>query len=104
MGNVGKERRTYFSLANVLTLLAMAGSLAAVWATNAADNADTKRRVTHLEQGSQATRNLIKDTVDPVARDVKETKDSVNMILQELRSMQAVERERERARLERNGR
>ncbi len=100
---IDRSRRHYFSVGNVLTLLMMFGALAGVWGTNAADNADTKRRVTTLEQGEQSTRKIIKDTGDEIKSDVKETKQVMNMILQELRAMQAVERERERARRGRDG-
>ena len=93
---VYKERRNYVSLPNVLTLVGMLVALSGVWATSAAENADTKRRVQVLEQDQQSTRQLIKDTGAEIKADVKEAKEGMNTILQELRAMQAVERERVR--------
>lgn len=93
---VEKERRTYFSVANVLTILGMLGALAASYATLSADNADTKRRVTHLEHGEQKTHQLIKENAKEIKSDIAETKQNVNLILQEIRAMQAVQRDRDR--------
>ena len=97
MGTIEKERRSYFSVANVLTMLTIAGALAGIYAANAADNADTKRRISALEIRNDETRREIKDVAHEIKGDVKEVKGDVQLILRKLDSMQAVERERSRS-------
>lgn len=96
VGKIEKERRQFLSLANVLTLLGMAGAIVGSYAAISADNADTKRRVTHLEQGEQKTHTLIKENAAEVKNEVRETRDAVQLILRKLDSMEAVQRERDR--------
>ena len=93
---VEKERRHFLSLANVLTILGMAGAVAASYAALSADNADTKRRVTTLEAGEQKTHQLIKENAGEIKKDVRSTQEKVDLILIEIRAMQAVQRDRER--------
>lgn len=92
------------SLGNVLTLLGMLGAIAGSYAALSADNADTRRRVTHLEAGELKTHQLIKENSKEIKDDIKETKDGLNVILQEIRAMQAVQRDRERRDIERRER
>lgn len=101
VGHIEKERRQFLSLANVLTLLGMAGAIVGSYAAISADNADTKRRVTHLEAGEQKTHSLIKENAQEVKNEVRETKDAVQLILRKLDAMEAVQRERERRERER---
>ena len=87
---IEKERRSYFSLANVLTILAMLGAMAGVYATNAADNAKQKERVDNL-----------KEETKEIKRDVKDTKHSVELILRKMEGWEAAQRERDRQARER---
>ena len=96
MLKVEKERRSYFSVANILTVLGMVGAIVLGYGTLAADNADTKRRVITLEYGEQKTHSLIKENAREVKNEVRETRDAVQLILRKLDSMEAVQRERER--------
>lgn len=96
---VDKDRRKIMTPGNVLTALGMLGAMAVSYATLSADNADTKRRVQHLEAGEVKTHQLIKENASDIKREVSETKNNVEIILRELRSMQAVDREREIARM-----
>ena len=89
-----KERRSYFSAANILTLLMMLGALAGVWAGNAAENADTKRRLSVVESRQEETRREIKDTAHEIKQDVKDTKTDVQLILRKLDTMEALQRQR----------
>lgn len=90
---VERERRTYFSLANVLTILAMVGGVAGVYATNAADNAKQKERVDNL-----------KERIEEVRKDSKDTNAKVDLIIRKLDSWEATQRERDRAARERERR
>lgn len=87
------------SLGNILTLLGMAGALAAAYATMAADNADVKRRVLIMEERAQedrrdakATRREIKEELKEVKQDGKETKEAVQAILIKLERMERRQR------------
>lgn len=93
---VEKERRNFVSLGNVLTILGMAGAVAASYAALSADNAATKQRVTALEAGELKTHSLIKDNAGEIKKDVKATQEKVDLILIEIRAMQAVQRDRDR--------
>lgn len=88
--NVEKNRHTYFSLANVLTLLAMTGAIATVWVALAADNAKQKERVDNLNEETKE-----------IKRDVKDTKENVQLILRKLEGWEATQRERDRQARER---
>ena len=96
VGKIEKERRNFLSLANVLTLLGMAGAIVGSYAALSADQADNKRRIIHLESGEQKTHSLIKENAKEIKNDVRETKDAVQLILRKLDSMEAVQRERDR--------
>lgn len=78
---IEKERRSHFSIGNVLTMLTIAGALAGVYAANAADNARQKERVDNL-----------KEEVREIKNDVKETKRDVQLILRKIDSMDAAQR------------
>lgn len=70
-------------IGHMLTILAMTGALAGVWATLAAENAQQKERVDNL-----------KEETKEIKRDVKETRDAVQLIL---RKLDAAEAQREAA-------
>lgn len=92
MPHIEKERRSYFSIANLLTLLVMAGGIAATYADNRSESARQKERVDNL-----------KEEVREIKQDVKETKRDVQVILRKLDSMEAAqqsERRRDRTRSE----
>ena len=95
---IEKERRSYFSVANVLTILTIVGALAGIYAANAAENASTKERLTTLEKRNDETRKEIKDVAHEIKGDVKEVKSDVQLILRKLDSMEAVQRAERRAR------
>jgi len=82
------------SLSHVLTVLAMAGSLVAVYADTNAENAKQKERVDNLKEQARE-----------IKQDVKATNESVQLILRKLDAMEAARaaearaaRERERKR------
>ena len=91
-----REQRHFVSVGNILTILGMIGAIAASYAALSADNADTKRRVTTLEAGEQKTHQLIKENAGEIKKDVRSTQEKVDLILIEIRAMQAVQRDRER--------
>ena len=76
------------SLGNVLTVLGMIAGLAATWATLSADNADTKRRVTVMEERQKEDRREIKQSVKETQQDVKDVKNDVQQIRIMLERMQ----------------
>ena len=82
------------SLSHVLTVLAMAGSLVAVYADTSAETAKQKERVDNLKEQARE-----------IKQDVKATNESVQLILRKLDAMEAARaaearaaRERERKR------
>ena len=88
-----KDRRRFMSLGNVLTILGMLGAVAVSYGTLSADNARQKERV-----------DTLKEETKEIKRDVKDTKESVNLILQHLKAMEArreADREHERERSQR---
>ena len=89
---IEKNRRHFVSPGNILTILAMFGALAGSYATLYADNADTKRRITTLEQRNEETRKEIKEVAHEIKGDVKEVKGDVQLILRKLEGMEAVNR------------
>ena len=93
------NRRSFVSIGNVLTILGMFGALAVSYATLSADSADTKRRITTLEQRNEETRKEIKDVAHEIKGDVKEVKGDVQLILRKLDSMEAVQRSERRERI-----
>ena len=80
------------STGNILTILAMFGALAVSYATLSADTADTKRRLSTLEQRNEETRKEIKEVAHEIKGDVKEVKGDVQLILRKLEGMEAVNR------------
>ena len=100
---IEKERRSYFSIANILTILGMVGAIAGSYAAMSADNADTKRRIAALETRNEEVRREIKDVAHEIKGDVKEVKSDVQTILRKLDSMQAVERDRSERERRREG-
>ena len=93
-----REQRHFVSVGNILTILAMFGALAGSYATLYADSADTKRRITTLEQRNEETRKEIKDVAHEIKEDVKEVKSDVQLILRKLDSMEAVQKSERRER------
>ena len=85
-----KERRSYFSVANILTILGLLGAIGAGYGTLAADNARQKERVDNL-----------KEEAKEIKKDVKETAKNVDLILRKLDAWEATQRERERVARER---
>lgn len=87
-----------------ITILGMLIGLGGTYAALSAENADTKRRITHLESGEIKTHQLIQSNAREIKSDLTETKQNVNLILQELKAMQAVERERNLERMREDAR
>ena len=75
-----------FSLSHILTVLAMAGSLVAVYADTSAENAKQKERVDNLKEQARE-----------IKADVKATNENVQLILRKLDAMEAARIARERA-------
>jgi hypothetical protein len=85
-----------FSLGNALTILGMLIAIGASWATLSADNADTKRRVTVVEDRQVEDRNAYKVNQHEIKQDVKEVKSDVQTILRKLEAMEAVQKSERR--------
>jgi hypothetical protein len=86
------------SLSNVLTAVALLGALGGVWGTLSADGADTKRRVTTVEQRQAEDRKDTRAAIHEVKEHVKLIDQNTQLILQEVRAMQAVQRAERRER------
>ena len=69
-----------FSLGLVLSCAIAAASLLVWVGTIAADNADTKRRVTQVEERQKEDRKEIKENVKETQADVKDVKKDVEQI------------------------
>jgi hypothetical protein len=83
--SIDKDRRKYFSPGNMLTILAMAGAIAATYAQSAGEQAKQKERVDQL-----------KEETKEIKRDVKDTAKNVDLILRKLEGIEAAQRERDR--------
>lgn len=78
------------SLGNILTVLGMLGAMAVGYATLAADNAQQKERVDNLKSDARE-----------IKKEVKETKENVQLILRKLDAMEAERKASERRAAER---
>ena len=76
-----EEPKHHFSIGNILTIVTMVLGMAGGYATLAGENAQQKERVDNLKQEAKE-----------IKRDVKETKDNVQLILRKLDSMEAERR------------
>lgn len=83
--SLNKERRHFVSIPNVLTILAMAGGLAAGWITLAADSATQKERIT----------NVASQVVE-IKQDVRDTKQNVELILRKMIEIEAARKSDDR--------
>lgn len=92
-----KERRHYISVGNVLTMLGIAGAIAASYATLSADNATTRQRITDLEHRNAETRQDLKETAHEIKSDVKEVKGDVQLILRKIDAIEAVRQAQRKA-------
>ena len=64
------------------------GGLAGVWANLNAENADTKRRLTNVEQRQEEDRRNQRVEQREIKQDVKEVKGNVDLILRKLDRME----------------
>lgn len=95
--NIERERRQFFSVANVTAMIGTVIMIGAAWGERVADNADTKRRVTVLEQRQIEDRTDGKSDRDEIKKTVKETNDNVQLILQKLSGMEAAQKAERRS-------
>ena len=77
-----------FSLGNVLTILGMLAAIAASWATLSADNADTKRRVTTVEDRQKEDRRATTKSLEKVESKLETVGADVQKILGKLEAME----------------
>ena len=82
------------SLGNILTILSIVAALGGVWAATSADNADVKRRVDTVEKRQIEDRSDVRDTQREIKQDVKETKETVQIILRKLDAMEVAQKSR----------
>lgn len=96
MSDEKKNGRSLAYLASVaglvLALLGIGGYVAAI----AADHADTKRRVTTVEQRQTEDRQTVQRDQREIKRDVKDIGENVQVILRKLDAIEAAQRARER--------
>ena len=92
-----KDRRKFVSIGNILTILAMLGSLVAGGWTLASEQERVKARIDRLEEQNKNTREELKTTAHEIKVDVKEVKTNVDLILRKLDSMEAVRASERRA-------
>ena len=89
-----KDKRRFVSIGNILTILGMAAAVAIAYADNRVENARQKERVDNL-----------KEKVEEVRTDSKDTNSKVDLILRKLEAMEAVQfAERRRVERERRDR
>lgn len=93
-GTVEKDRRTYLSLTNVLSMLLLFTMLGAGWMTLASENTDTKRRVTVLEGRQAEDRKNAKQAQEKLEGKLDKVDDNVQAILREIFAMKRLRRER----------
>ena len=91
---VERDRRQFFSLANVLAMIGTVMLVGGAWGERVADNADTKRRLTVVESRQAEDRGLNRQDREEIKRSVKETNDNVQLILRKLDAMEAVSHSR----------
>lgn len=89
-----KDKRRFVSIGNILTILGMAAAVAIAYGDNRVENARQKERVDNL-----------KEKVEEVRTDSKDTNSKVDLILRKLEAMEAVQfAERRRVERERRDR
>ena len=81
-----KDKRRFASIGNILTILTMAAAVAMSYADNRVENARQKERV-----------DALKEQAHEIKKDVKETKENVQLILRKLDAMEAAQKATERA-------
>ena len=86
------------SLGNILTILAMLGTIGGVWATLAADNSKRDLKIDQVEKRQEEDRKETKDTVREVKQDVKTIATDVQKILIKLEAAEVRERGRDNER------
>lgn len=80
----------------VLSVIIAAGGLLTWVGSIAADNADLKRRISTVEDRAKEDRKATRESIGEVKEHVKVIDQNVQIILQTVRSMEAVQRERAR--------
>lgn len=75
-------------LGTALAIVVALGGISAAWTNLAADNADTKRRVTTIEQRQEEDRRTLRDEQREIKDDVKDVKSNVDLILRKLDRME----------------
>jgi hypothetical protein len=76
------------SFANILVILGMLAAIGASWATLSADNADTKRRVTTVEDRQKEDRRDIKQRLEQFDERSRRTDENVQKILGKIEAME----------------
>jgi hypothetical protein len=76
------------SLGNIVAVLGMLAGLGATWATLSADSADTKRRVTTVEDRQKEDRRDIKQRLEQFDERSRRTDENVQKILGKIEAME----------------
>lgn len=79
-----------------IAALSLLGAVVTAWVAVAADNADTKRRVTSLEQQHAEQKQEQKQAVQELKKDVNDVKQDVQTVLRKLDTLEALQRAQER--------
>lgn len=85
-----------FHVGTVVMLLGMIGGPLAVWGDAQRDKGKTEERIGNVERRLDDERKNTREDINEVKNTVRGIEQNTQTILQELRSMQAVQKERER--------
>lgn len=83
-------------MGNILTLLAMAGSLAGVWGQLSAQNSRMDQRVTTIERDQVNDKKDAKEDRKEIKQDIKQINSNVQLILNKIEARDAVDADRRR--------
>lgn len=83
-------------ISHAIAGLSLLGAIISAWVALAADNADTKRRVSSLEQQHAEQREEARSVTKEIKSDIKETKQDVQTVLRKLETLEALQRAADR--------
>ena len=86
---MAKETEMRAWLGTVLAIVVALAGVSTAWTNLAADNADTKRRLSTVEQRQEEDRRTQREEQREIKADVREVKGNVELILRKLDRMES---------------
>ena len=95
---MAEEKKPNGHLRTALAVAAIIGGPLAVWGDVQMERGSTKEKLDHIEKRQQEDRRDTRQGINEVKEHVKQIDQNVQVILQEIRAMQAVNRAERRSR------